>query len=118
MSFVVERYFVARRIWHTRSLKAHDGFPATDTRPAVPAQTWAEWFEWAYGMPLEEYSKIAQEHGHADVVKSLGPSPLFDYKLPGRNWLTLLAAPGDTLETVTKFLRGYYPDLEEVRPRP
>jgi hypothetical protein len=65
---------------------AHEGFPATDKRPAIPPQTWAEWFEWAYGMSLDSYAQLAKEGNHAQLVQQLEPGkspPVFDYKIDG-----------------------------------
>jgi hypothetical protein len=114
-SFMVERYTVARRIWGMRTLLAHEGFPATSSRAAVPAQTWTEWFEWAYGMPLAEYAAIAKEGDHAGLVAKMGgPLPLFDYKW-GDRWLVMIGVAGDTVETVAALLRARWPEITEVR---
>lgn len=111
--FLAERYLAARRVWPLRNERAHDGFEATALRAAVPAQTWAEWFEWAYGMSLADYAAIAKEGDHAAMLKRLG-SPVFDYKL-GDRWLTLIGEEGDTVESVREFLRKLWPEISEVR---
>lgn len=111
--FVVERYLVARAIWKCKDERAHDGFPATEKRDAVPAQNYSEWFAWCYGMTLDEYGQLAKAGNHAELVKKLA-NVLVDYKIDGR-WLTAIAAPGETFEECDVALRRMFPQITEVR---
>lgn len=113
--FVVERYIVARAIWKMRNERAHEGFPATEKRAAIPAQTYGEWFEWAYGMSLDEYSKVAKERDHASVVTKLS-NVMLEYKI-GPTWFTCIAAPGETYEEASAAIQRIFPQIEAVRPR-
>lgn len=112
--FVVERYLVARLIWKKRNERAHDGFPATATRAAVPAQSWSEWFSWCFGMTLEEYSELAKAGKHAELVKQLG-SVVVDYRIAGE-WHTAIAPAGETYEECAASLQRMFPQIDDVRP--
>lgn len=66
---MVERYRVAREVWPKRDQPAHQGFQWRCVD--VPPQTWGQWFEWVYGMPLAEYGRLAGENDHASLVAKL-----------------------------------------------
>lgn len=113
--FVVERYVVARQIWKRKDERAHDGFPATDKRAAVPAQSYAEWFEWAYGMNLEEYAEIAKIRDHAGLVKRTG-AVVVEYKLHG-DWHICICAAGESKDECAASLKAMFPEITDVRER-
>lgn len=117
LPFVVERYAVARRIWKFAAEVAHHGFPATDRRAAVPQQTWAEWFEWAYGMTLEEYGKIAKAGNHAALAQKAGDGAVIaEYRIADR-WYTVVGAPKETYAELCASMRRMFPQIEDVRVR-
>lgn len=109
----VERYTMARRIYPIRDQRAHDGFTEKRTGVIVPAQTWAEWFAWAYGMTLDEYAVIAKEGKHAAQIPP-GAVALCEYRDAGSDgaWSLVRGAPGETYEQVAEWMRKAFPGTE------
>jgi hypothetical protein len=117
----VERYTLARRIYHIRDQQAHAGFTDKRTGREVPAQTWAEWFAWCYGMPLDEYAHIAKEGKHAAQIPAAEVA-LLEYRLSGDaapdKWYLVRGAVGETYEELDAWMRRCFPDIVETRRRP
>jgi len=112
-AFIVERYLIARRIWKIRTQKAHDGFEWRGQQ--IPAQTYGQWFEFAYGMTLADYAKLAKDGNHADLVDKL-TSVRAEYLIAG-HWYTAIGNPEDTFETLAAALRRDFVQVEDVRAR-
>jgi len=114
-AFIVERYLIARRIWKIRDQQAHEGFTDKRTGLAVPPQSWSAWFEWAFGMPLDEYAALAKDGKHAELVDKL-TSVRAEYLIAG-HWYTAIGNPEDTFETLAAALRRDFVQVEDVRAR-